>query len=284
MSTPEPVAGALAGTPSRAGRNLPAAIAVGVGMGAVLNGSLVSRKEAFLGVAMVAICLGVWELRRTMLHGGIRVPFPPAILGVLCMLPAAFVGGPQALAVTFALSGTALILWRAADGGTGAARDVAGGLLVLAYPTFMLGFAALLLIPEDGRARIMTFLLVSVASDVGGYAFGVLFGRHPMAPSISPKKSWEGLAGSVLMTAATGVACLVYLLDGPWWVGIILGVSSAFAATTGDLMESMIKRDLGIKDMSHILPGHGGLMDRLDSLIVTAPVVWAVLAIFHPAA
>ena len=280
MTTSEQAPPAPAG--SRAGRNLPMAVATGVGLGIMLVGSLMWRKDAFLVVAIGWICAGVWELVRAVRAHGIRVPLFPALLGALCMLPAAFYGGPQSLVVTFGLSAAAMLMWRAADGGPGAPVDLAAGLLVLAYPSFLLGFAILLLVPSDGAGRMLTFLLVSAFSDIGGYAVGVLFGRHPLAPSISPKKSWEGLGGSVLGCVLAGVASLLWVLHGPWWVGVILGVTSAFAATTGDLMESMIKRDLGIKDMSKILPGHGGVMDRLDSLIMTAPVVWAVLAIALP--
>jgi phosphatidate cytidylyltransferase len=159
-----------------------------------------------------------------------------------------------------------------------AVRDIAGGFFVAVYPSFLAGFAALMLAADDGARRIVVFILVTVLSDVGGYAFGVLLGRHPMAPSVSPKKSWEGFGGSVLTCVVGGAIVVVLLLDGPWWGGALLGACAAIAATVGDLTESTVKRDLGIKDMSTILPGHGGVMDRLDSLVVVAPVAWALLA------
>ncbi len=143
---------------------------------------------------------------------------------------------------------------------------------------------SLLLAPDDGAWRLFTYIALTVASDIGGYAVGVLAGRHPMAPTISPKKSWEGFAGSVVFCMAVGVACVYFALHGPWWVGLLAGAAAAIGATTGDLIESTIKRDLGIKDMSNILPGHGGLMDRLDSLVITAPIIWAVLAVLVPVA
>jgi phosphatidate cytidylyltransferase len=130
---------------------------------------------------------------------------------------------------------------------------------------------------DDGVAGIITFILVTIASDIGGYVAGVLFGRHPMAPVISPKKSWEGFAGSVVFTIGAGVGLVVGLLDGDWWVGIALGSIAVVMATLGDLCESVIKRDLGIKDMSQVIPGHGGLMDRLDSLLATIAPVWLLL-------
>ena len=124
---------------------------------------------------------------------------------------------------------------------------------------------------------IITFIAITVASDTGGYVAGVLFGKHPMAPVISPKKSWEGFAGSVVFCLVAGWALVVYLLDGDWWVGLLLGLIAAVMATLGDLCESVIKRDLGIKDMSQVIPGHGGLMDRLDSLLATVAPIWLLL-------
>jgi phosphatidate cytidylyltransferase len=134
-----------------------------------------------------------------------------------------------------------------------------------------------MLVPQDGAARIITFLIMVVSSDTGGYAAGVLFGKHPMAPSISPKKSWEGFAGSVTFCVVAGVGLVVWMLDGDWWVGVALGLIAAVMATLGDLCESVIKRDLGIKDMSQVIPGHGGLMDRLDSLLATVAPIWLLL-------
>jgi phosphatidate cytidylyltransferase len=145
-------------------------------------------------------------------------------------------------------------------------------------------FVMLMLHESDGPQRVIAFLLATIASDVGGYATGVLFGKHPMAPNISPKKSWEGFAGSMITGIAMGIATIVYLLHGPWWVGILLGVAGVVMATLGDLAESLIKRDLGIKDMGELLPGHGGLMDRLDSLIAVAPVAWLIMNYLVPVA
>jgi len=121
------------------------------------------------------------------------------------------------------------------------------------------------------------FIATVVGNDVGGFAAGVLFGKHPMAPSVSPKKSWEGMAGSVVASAVAGWLTVSLGLGGPAWVGVLLGVVTAVAATIGDLSESLVKRDLSIKDMGSLLPGHGGMMDRLDSLLFVAPLAWLVL-------
>jgi phosphatidate cytidylyltransferase len=268
--------------PPRAGRNLPAAIAVGVGLGALVVVSLLTRKELTLGIIGIAVVVGVWELRRALARVRIRVPLVPSAVGGVSMLGSAYVRGGEALVVTLGLTCVGILLWRIADGVLDAARDIAGGLFTAVYPSFLAGFAILLLAADDGAARLFVFILVTVLSDVGGYAAGVLLGRHPMAPTVSPKKSWEGFAGSVLACVVGGAIAVPSALDGPWWGGAVLGACAAVAATVGDLTESTIKRDLGIKDMSAILPGHGGIMDRLDSLLLVAPVAWALLTVFVP--
>ncbi|MEO5981949.1 MAG: phosphatidate cytidylyltransferase [Pedococcus sp.] len=275
--------GAPVTRPSRAGRDLPAAIAVGVGLGVLIVGSLLLRKELMLVVIVAAVGVGVWELRRALVQVSIAVPLVPSLVGSVSMIVSAYVGGGEALIVTLGLTCVGILLWRVADGVLDAVRDLAGGFFVAVYPSFLAGFAALMLAPDDGARRIVVFILVTVLSDVGGYVFGVLFGQHPMAPSVSPKKSWEGFGGSVLTCVAGGAVAVVLLLDGPWWGGALLGACVAVAATVGDLTESTVKRDLGIKDMSTILPGHGGIMDRLDSLLLVAPVAWALLAWVVPA-
>ncbi len=280
----EPPASSAAGPArvSRAGRNLPAAIGVGLLLGLFVILCLLWRRELFIVLATAAVCVGVWELVEALKHIDVKVPLVPTVLGTVAMLTAAFFVGSEALLVTFALTCVLILLWRGSDGARGAAADVTCGFFVAAYPGLIAGFSMLMLAPADGAWRVFTFLGVTVASDIGGYAVGVLIGRHPIAPKISPKKSWEGFGGSVGLCMVVGVLCVVYLLGGAWWVGLALGVVVAVAATIGDLIESTIKRDLGIKDMSHILPGHGGILDRLDSLILAAPVTWGVLVAFVP--
>ena len=186
------------------------------------------------------------------------------------------------LVTGFLVTVLAVLLWRLGDGPAGYLHDAATGVLVALYVPLLAGFAVLLVVPDDGVARVLTFIATVAASDIGGYAAGVLFGRHPMAPSISPKKSWEGMGGSVAACVVVASAILVFALDAPWWSGLVFGAAIAVTATVGDLGESLIKRDLGIKDMGHLLPGHGGIMDRLDSLLPTAPVAWLLLAAFVP--
>jgi phosphatidate cytidylyltransferase len=268
--------------PSRAGRNLPAALGVGLGLAVLVVASLFVRKEGFLVLATAAICVGVWELRDAVAQGRIHVPLVPSVAGAIAMMTAAYVGGGQALTVSFGLTCVAVLLWRAVDGLRDAVRDIAGGVFVAAYVPFLAAFSILMLAAPDGAWRVFVFILVTVCSDVGGYAVGVVAGRHPMAPSVSPKKSWEGFAGSVAACVLGGALSVSVALHGPWWAGALVGLAAAVTATLGDLTESTVKRDLGIKDMGSILPGHGGLMDRLDSLLLVAPVVWALLTVFVP--
>jgi phosphatidate cytidylyltransferase len=289
MTTPtsprsEPRAsGDASGTrPSRAGRNVPLAIGVGLSLGVVILASLIFRKEAFLGVVTVAACIAVWELRDGLGRGKINVPLVPSIVGAITMITASFVGGGQALTVCFGLTCISVLLWRVSDGLQDAMRDIAGGIFVAAYVPLLASFSSLLLAAPDGAKRVCVFIIVTICSDIGGFAVGVMAGRHPMAPSVSPKKSWEGAGGSALACVIAGVAAVRVILGGSWWAGAALGLAVVVSATVGDLTESTIKRDLGIKDMGSILPGHGGFMDRMDSLLLSAPVAWALLTVLVP--
>ncbi|MDQ1288560.1 MAG: phosphatidate cytidylyltransferase [Actinomycetota bacterium] len=268
--------------PSRAGRNLPMAILVGAALSAVVLASLLVRKEAFIGLVGVAAVLSVWEIARAFGAKDILVPVVPLAVGAVGMLVSAFVAGEDGLLVSFGLTAFGALLWRLIDGLDDSARDVVASVFTAAYIPFLAGFAMLMLGAPDGQMRVITFILVTISSDTGGYIAGVLFGRHPMAPTVSPKKSWEGFAGSVIACSGAGVAAVVFLLDGPWWAGLAVGGAAVVTATVGDLCESLIKRDLGIKDMGRILPGHGGMLDRVDSLLLTAPVVYVILSLLVP--
>lgn len=269
---------------SRAGRNLPAAIAVGVGLAATVVASLVLLKDVFVLVVVVALGIGLWELTRAFRTADIAVPVLPVLTGGSLMLVGAFYGGMETAAVAMALTVIGTLVWRLSDGANGFVRDASAGVFSLSYLYLMGVFVLLMLVEDDGPWRIVAFIVVTVGSDIGGYVAGVLFGRHPMAPTISPKKSWEGFAGSLTFGVLVGVLVVLLGLQGPWWAGVVLGVAAVVMATLGDLSESLIKRDLGIKDMGDLLPGHGGLMDRLDSLIAVAPVAWLILYYLVPVA
>jgi phosphatidate cytidylyltransferase len=261
----------------RAGRNLPAATAVGLGLGLVVVAGLFIRKEVFLAILVMAIGLAVWELTQALASRGVVVPVVPVLIGTVAMIVAAYSAGGQALSVCFVLTALGVVVWRTSEGPDGALRDASGGVFVSAYPPLLAGFVPLMLAPGDGAWRVLTFVAVTVCSDVGGYAAGVLAGRHQMAPTVSPNKSWEGFCGSVLACVSAGAILVPIVLGGAWWSGALLGLAVAACATLGDLAESMIKRDLQIKDMGSVLPGHGGVLDRIDSLVVTAPVAWLLL-------
>ena len=266
---------------SRAGRNLPAAIAVGLGLLAVLLASLFIREEAFVVLVLVATSGGLWEFARALGTRDISIPLLPLWVGNAGLIVSAYTAGAGAMLVAFFLTAGGVFVWRVLDGGgLGAVRDASAGILAAAYVSFLPGFAVLLLTHDRGPWLVLAFVLCAVANDTGGYIAGVLFGRHPMAPSISPKKSWEGASGSLLLAAAVGVGLATLALDAPWWTGLLLGAGAVVTATVGDLAESLLKRDLGVKDMGTLLPGHGGILDRIDSLLMTAPASYVVLTTF----
>lgn len=275
-----PGVAAQPGQGSRAGRNLPVAIAVGLALGAVILVPLYTHRAAFVVVLAVTVAVGTRELGIALRPRAPRIPLAPVIVGAVAMQVLAYTRGEGGLAVGLFLTVVAAIAWRGCSGADGALADVAAATFTACYVGFLAGFAALLTAPVDGARLVTTFIATVVCSDVGGLAAGVLAGRHPLAPSISPRKSWEGLAGSLTACAVAGVVFLTLLLHEPAWTGVVYGLVVAVTATLGDLVESLLKRDLGIKDMGTLLPGHGGIMDRLDSLLLTAPVAFLLLSAF----
>ena len=270
----------------RAGRDLPASIASAIVLLAAIAVSLAFWKTAFMFIVAAAVVVAIWELHRGLMAKDIDVPEQPLMIGGVVMVVVAYFFGAPALVTATAVSALVTMLWLLRRGVPGYVQNATASVFVLIYVPVLGSFVALLLAEggawdfdrwDDGVKGVIVFILVTIASDIGGYVAGVLFGKHPMAPVISPKKSWEGFAGSVTFCVAAGVALVVWMLDGDWWVGIALGLIAAVMATLGDLCESVIKRDLGIKDMSQVIPGHGGLMDRLDSLLATVAPIWLLL-------
>ena len=271
----------------RAGRDLKAAFASGFVLVGGICASLFFWKTAFILIVVAAVVVAIWELRKAFLTTGVDLPEQPLMLGGVVMVVVAYYWGAPALVTATAVTALATMLWLLRRGIAGYVMNATASVFTLVYVPFLCSFVALLLaeggtrssggLDDDGVAGVFTFIAVTIASDIGGYFAGVLFGKHPMAPVISPKKSWEGFAGSLVFTVGSGVALVVYLLEGHWWVGVALGLIAVVMATLGDLCESVIKRDLGIKDMSQVVPGHGGLMDRLDSLLATVAPIWLLL-------
>lgn len=279
-----PTDGAKAGgSSSRAGRNLPLAIGVGLAMGAVILLALLTVRQTWILIVAVCAAIGIWEVFGALNRSaGIRLSRVPVLLGGQAMIWLSWPFGPEGILGALVVTVLGCFVWRMRLGAAGFVRDVGASMLVLVWIPMCMAFGAMLVVPADGTARVLTFLIIVICSDTGGYAAGVLFGKHPMAPKVSPKKSWEGLAGSMVLGATGASLCVALLLDATWWYGLILGPVLVVTAVIGDLVESLVKRDLGIKDMGQTIPGHGGLMERLDSLVTSAPVAWILLFVFLP--
>lgn len=265
---------------SKAGRNLPAAVASGVVLGIVVIVSLVTLPWLFVVVVIATMLVAVREVVAAFAGIGVRVARTPAYAATLIVPAVAYVWGPVALLAATGIAILGALIWRLRRGYEGYVRDVTASVFTIAYLPFMAGFLSLTLAADNGAVRVVAFILLTISNDIGGYVAGVLFGRHPIAPEISPKKSWEGFAGSVILQGIVGALCFVLLFDAPWWQGVIAGLVMTVTATAGDFAESAIKRDLGVKDMGSFLPGHGGMMDRFDSLIPNAFTSWALFTLF----
>ena len=273
---------------ARTGRPLVRAIVVGLMLGLALMASLLIVKELFMVFAGALVGFTAWELASALRFAGRRVPRVPALIAALAVVPAAFYWlAAGHWLVT--LAGIALVVaWRLAELVKPAARtsarevllDLGAGVFIMMYIAFMAGFTVLLTAQDGGQLWTLAFLIVVVSVDVGAYATGLTFGKHPMAPTISPKKTWEGFAGSVAAAVVAGILTAIFMLGQPWWVGLILGGVLVVTATGGDLAESLIKRDLGIKDISTWLPGHGGFLDRVDSSLLSGAAAYALFLVF----
>lgn len=264
----------------KAGRNLPAATAVGIGLLVTVIASLFIDVRFFAILVAFAITLAVRELSKSLVVGlSDRMSILLQILAPAIVVSAA-VWGIEGLLATFVGSSLIVLTVRLLDGQEAYVHHVTRSIFTLVYAPLLAGFAVLLSTQENGAWKVLAFILLTAATDLGGYAAGAIFGKHPMAPNISPKKSWEGFAGALVLQLVVGVVLWVYVFDQPWWEGAVVGFVLMLTATIGDLVESMIKRDLGIKDMGSLLPGHGGVMDRLDSLVVNAFMAWLLFEFF----
>jgi phosphatidate cytidylyltransferase len=269
---------------SRAGRNLPAAIAVGALLGFSVIAILLFVPRVWVAVVAVAMIVATLEVVRRLREGGFAIPIVPLLVGGQAMIWLTWPFGAAGALGGFGGTVVLCLIWRLISGGlkdapTNYLRDVSVTVFLATWIPLFGAFGALLIYPDDGAGRVFCLMLGVVASDIGGYTAGVLFGKHPMAPAISPKKSWEGLAGSLVLGIVVSSLAVAFLLDKPAWVGIPLGIMLVITGTLGDLVESQVKRDLGIKDMGTLLPGHGGLMDRLDSVLPSAVATWIVLTL-----
>lgn len=279
-STGESGTGTAPAARTRTGRNLPAALGVGLALGALALVTLFTVKATFLVYVGAAVGIALWELFRAFGVRGIRLPLVPVAVGGAAALALAYWEGERALVACLALTTFVIFAWRMLAGTAGYLRDVSAGIFALIYLPLMACFVSLMLAAPDGPRRTLVFLILPICCDIGGYFAGILIGRHLMAPAISPKKTWEGFGGSVVACVVAGGIAVPTLLHGALWQGVLVGLAALVAATLGDLAASMVKRDLGIKDWGTLLPGHGGILDRIDSLLAAAPVVWLLLFIF----
>lgn len=276
---------------SSGGRSLSKSIAVGLLLGGVFLLSILIFKELFVLLAMAAAGFGAWEFATALRVKGWYVPRVPAAVGSAILMPATYYGGPEAQWLVAFGTVAALILWRSIHLLLGrktdtqqamqrTLKDFAAAALVVIYLPLTTSFAVLLLRrEEDGQWWVFTFVLTVSMIDTFGYLVGRRFGRHKLAPEVSPKKTWEGLLASIIAGSTAAVICTVTLLGGTWWQGILLAGVMLLSAILGDLAESLIKRDLGVKDMSSWLPGHGGVMDRLDSILPSALMAYLVASL-----
>lgn len=261
----------------RAGRKLGSSIIVSLSLVALIWFALVYRREVFAVVVTVAVLLGIREIVRAFSVRGIYISVVSLAMGAVVLTYATWNGGAAGLAIATAIAIPLLLIQLLTKGPEGFVQSATATTFSLLYLPFLGGFLILLAKPSTGLERVMTFVVLVGCNDTFGYIVGVLLGKHLLAPVISPKKSWEGLIGSLVFTVIGGSLAFKYILETHWWIGAIVGLMIVFTATCGDLIESAMKRDLHLKDMGTLLPGHGGILDRLDSVLISAPALWLAL-------
>lgn len=261
----------------RAGRKLIPSIGVGIVILALVIGSLsFFDRVLFLALALAFVYRGIWEMDRALSRAGYDI-CSSLYFSATAIFLAAWFEGIAGIAVSTAITIPFTLVAILTRGPKDFVRNAFASAFTLVYIPFLASFLLVMAKEEDGLRRIMTLVALVACNDTFGYIFGVLLGKHKIAPAISPKKSWEGLVGSILFTGLGGSLMLSTYFDQPWWVGALVGLGAVVTATSGDFIESAIKRDLDLKDMGALLPGHGGVLDRLDSVLLTSPFVWAIL-------
>ncbi|QRV02706.1 phosphatidate cytidylyltransferase [Arcanobacterium phocisimile] len=262
---------------SRAGRNVPAAVATGLGLLGLVGLSLAYKMEIFVALAIAFLVVGIWEIAGAFLARNIRIPFIPLIIGGVGMMLATWSGGLRDGLIVFFFAAGVAMLWRTYMAEDHVLTDGIAGVFALAWIGIFSMFAVALAALSQGAFAVIAFVLLPVASDTGGWLAGINFGKHPIAPSISPKKSWEGYIGSTIGALLAALVTVWLGLGLPWYAAVIIGLTIPIFATAGDFSESLLKRDLGVKDMGSIFPGHGGVLDRVDSLLFCAPILYVIL-------
>lgn len=262
---------------AKAGRKLGPSILVSLSLLAVVFVTISFVKFLFAIFVWVAILLAARELIRAYKAGGIELPGNAIAVAITILLTAAWFGRVSGLAVATAIAIPSVLVYILFKNPKDFVRKSTAAAFAIFYLAFLGGFILLLAHDKEGLARIFTLVVLVSCNDTFAYIFGVLIGKHPLAPHISPKKTWEGLIGSVIATTIGSALVFEYALGHTWWIGAAIGLVAVVTSTCGDLIESAVKRDLAIKDMGTILPGHGGMLDRIDSVLFTGPAVWFAL-------
>jgi len=264
---------------AKAGRKLLPSIIVGLSLIALVWLTLAYARVLFALLVAIAVSLGIREITRAFSAAGTHISMRSLVLATCGLTYAAWADGVEGLAVATAIALPILLVLRLRKGPHDFVKSATATTLALVYLPFLAGFLVLLGRPDDGLARVMTFVVLVGCNDTFGYLVGVLIGRHPLVPSISPKKTWEGLIGSIIFASIGGALSFNYILDIQWWIGALVALMIVVTATSGDLIESAMKRDLSLKDMGTLLPGHGGMLDRLDSVLLSAPALYLALEV-----
>ncbi|CAN2209645.1 CdsA CDP-diglyceride synthetase [Candidatus Nanopelagicaceae bacterium] len=267
----------------KAGRKLLPSIGVSLSLVALIWFALAYQRIIFAAVVTVVVILGIRELNKAFTAVDIHIPLWSLTTAAIGLSAATWFGGISGLAVATAIALPCLLVLLLPHGYENFVKTASASALALIYLPFLAGFLILLARPQNGLARVMTCVVLVGCNDTFAYLTGVLFGKRPLAPKISPKKTIEGLIGSIVFTVIGGALAFHYVMNSHWWLGAIAGLLTVFTATSGDLIESALKRDMAIKDMGSLLPGHGGVMDRLDSVLFAAPALWLALEIVRRA-
>ena len=261
----------------RAGRKLLPSIATSLSLMALVWALLKYFPAGFASLVALALVLAIKELAHAFSSSDTYVSKRSLMLSSVGLSAGAWFGGIRGLAIGLGIALCLMLIALLRKGPQGFVKSASASVFALVYLPFLAGFLILLARPHNGLEQVMVFVILVASNDTFAYVTGVLIGKHPMAPKHSPKKTWEGLAGSIILTTILGYLTFEGILKLNPWVGAAVGLLIVFTATTGDLIESSIKRDFAIKDMGDLLPGHGGVMDRLDSIVLSAPALWLVL-------
>lgn len=261
----------------RAGRKLIPSIAVGLLLLAIIFSTMAFVPELFALFVGIAVLIALRELTSAFRARDIETNYLHLSIATALVLVSAWVGGLPGLSVSIVIGLISILFFVLLKGTDGFIKNATASAFALMYPGFVAGFIFLLARSGEGFSYIATLVILVGCNDTFAYISGVLIGKHPLAPKISPKKTWEGFIGGLIFAAMGSALAFYYLLDYHPVMGAVAGFAGVLAATVGDLVESAIKRDLSIKDMGTLLPGHGGMLDRIDSVLITAPILWCCI-------